>query len=142
MEFEDNDRLARLTGEHNQNLARLEAALDVTLDSFGNSITISGPATATKTARRALEDIYRQLGEREDIPEDGSLISDALRWAEAGSAASGNGQGVETWKKKIIAKTPGQRDYLALLRGTRWSSALVRLAPARPTWRLPRLLSR
>ena len=116
MEFEDNDRLARLTGEHNQNLARLEAALDVTLDSFGNSITISGPATATKTARRALEDIYRQLGEREDIPEDGSLISDALRWAEADSGASGNGQGVETWKKKIIAKTPGQRDYLALLR--------------------------
>ncbi|MEC8551567.1 MAG: hypothetical protein VXY93_13810, partial [Pseudomonadota bacterium] len=52
MEFEDNDRLARLTGEHNQNLARLETALDVTLDSFGNSITISGPATATKTARR------------------------------------------------------------------------------------------
>ena len=68
MEFEDNDRLARLTGEHNQNLARLEAALDVTLDSFGNSITISGPTAATKTARRALEDIYRQLGEREDIP--------------------------------------------------------------------------
>ena len=116
MEFEDNDRLARLTGEHNQNLARLETALDVTLDSFGNSITISGPATATKTARRALEDIYRQLGEREDIPEDGSLISDALRWAEADSGASGNGQGVDTWKKKIVAKTPGQRDYLALLR--------------------------
>ena len=116
MEFEDNDRLARLTGEHNQNLARLETALDVTLDSFGNSITISGPATATKTARRALEDIYRQLGERENIPEDGSLISDALRWAEADSGTSGSGQGVETWKKKIIAKTPGQRDYLALLR--------------------------
>jgi len=48
MEFEDNDRLARLTGEHNQNLARLEAALDVTLDSFGNSVTISGPAAAAR----------------------------------------------------------------------------------------------
>ena len=116
MEFDDNDRLARLTGEHNQNLARLETALDVSLDSFGNSITISGPGSAMKTAQRALEDIYRQLGEREDIPEDGSLISDALRWAEAGSGASAGGQGVETWKKKIIAKTPGQRDYLALLR--------------------------
>ena len=65
MEFDDNDRLARLTGEHNQNLARLETALDVSLDSFGNSITISGPGSAMKTAQRALEDIYRQLGERE-----------------------------------------------------------------------------
>ena len=142
MEFEDNDRLARLTGEHNQNLARLETALDVTLDSFGNSITISGPATATKTARRALEDIYRQLGEREDIPEDGSLISDALRWAEADSGASGNGQGVETWKKKIVAKTLASATISRFFAGTRWSSAWDRRARARPTWRLPRPSSR
>ena len=57
MEFEDNGTLARLTGEHNQNLARLEQALDVSLDSFGNNITISGPASAapspTATQRNA-----------------------------------------------------------------------------------------
>ena len=68
MEFEDNGTLARLTGEHNQNLARLEQALDVSLDSFGNNITISGPASAVNTARRALEDIYRQIGSGGDIP--------------------------------------------------------------------------
>ncbi len=118
MEFEDNGTLARLTGEHNQNLARLEKALDVSLDSFGNSITVSGPAAAVKTARRALEDIYRQLGSGAEVPEDGSLISDALRWVVAGDAAAdaGQGQGVETWRKKIIAKTPGQAAYLDLLR--------------------------
>ena len=49
MEFEDNGTLARLTGEHNHNLARLEKALDVSLDSFGNSITVSGPAPEVKT---------------------------------------------------------------------------------------------
>ena len=43
MEFEDNGTLALLTGEHNANLAQLEQALDVSLDSFGNSITITGP---------------------------------------------------------------------------------------------------
>ena len=122
MEFEDNGKLARLTGEHNHNLARLEKALDVSLDSFGNSITVSGPAPAVKTARRALEDIYRQLGSGEDIPEDGSLISDALRWVTVDDDAANSGQGqtqgqsFETWRKKIIAKTPGQAAYLDLLR--------------------------
>ena len=120
MEFEDNGTLARLTGEHNQNLARLEKALDVSLDSFGNNITVSGPASAVNTARRALEDIYRQLASGGDVPEDGSLISDALRWVAVGDGAAdagqGQGQGVETWRKKIIAKTPGQAAYLDLLR--------------------------
>ena len=132
MEFEDNGTLARLTGEHNQNLARLEKALDVALDSFGNSITVSGPAAAVKTARRALEDIYRQLGSGGDVPEDGSLISDVLRWVTVGDGAvdadqiegqkkgqnigQNMGQSVETWRKKIIAKTPGQAAYLTLLR--------------------------
>ena len=124
MEFEDNGTLARLTGEHNQNLARLEKALDVALDSFGNSITVSGPAAAVKTARRALEDIYRQLGSGGDVPEDGSLISDVLRWVTVGDGAvdadqiegQKKGQNIETWRKKIIAKTPGQAAYLDLLR--------------------------
>ena len=120
MEFEDNGTLARLTGEHNQNLARLEKALDVSLDSFGNNITVSGPASAVNTARRALEDIYRQLASGGDVPEDGSLISDALRWVAVGDGAAdagqGQGQGVETWRKRIIAKTPGQAAYLDLLR--------------------------
>ncbi len=132
MEFEDNGTLARLIGEHNQNLARLEKALDVGLDSFGNSITVSGPAAAVKTARRALEDIYRQLASGGDVPEDGSLISDVLRWVTVGDGVADAGQiegpnggqnigqnqgrSVETWRKKIIAKTPGQAAYLDLLR--------------------------
>ena len=50
MEFEDNDILALLSGEHNQHLAHIEKSLDVTLDSFGNSIKISGAQlTAGKT---------------------------------------------------------------------------------------------
>ena len=42
IEFENNDILALLSGEHNQHLAHIEKSLDVTLDSFGNSIKISG----------------------------------------------------------------------------------------------------
>ena len=61
MDFEDNDILALLSGEHNHYLAHIEKSLDVSLDSFGNSIKITGPATSTKTARRVIEDLYKKI---------------------------------------------------------------------------------
>ena len=61
MEFEDNDVLALLSGEHNQHLAHIEKSLDVTLDSFGNSIKISGAAKATTTARNVIESLYKRI---------------------------------------------------------------------------------
>ena len=117
MDFEDNGILALVTGEHNQNLAQIEAALDVTLDSFGNSITVSGSAPMTKKAQRALEDMYRRLSGDEDSAAGKALVSDVLRWVEADEKGPANGDTFDTWKKKIIAKTPGQKDYCRLLRG-------------------------
>ena len=117
MDFEDNGILALVTGEHNQNLAQIEAALDVTLDSFGNSITVSGAAVMTKKAQRALEDMYRRLSSEEDSAAGKALVSDVLRWVEADEKGPANGDSFDTWKKKIIAKTPGQKEYCRLLRG-------------------------
>ena len=59
IEFEDNHIFALLSGQHNQHLAHIEKSLDVRLDSFGNSIKISGAARATKTARNAIENLYK-----------------------------------------------------------------------------------
>ena len=117
MDFEDNGILALVTGEHNQNLAQIEAALDVTLDSFGNSITVSGATAMTKKAQRALEDMYRRLSSEEDSAAGKALVSDVLRWVEADEKGPANGDSFDTWKKKIIAKTPGQKEYCRLLRG-------------------------
>ena len=59
----------------------------MSLDSFSNSITITGPAAEVKGAARA-GDIYRRLGEEgADVPADSSLIRDTVRWVEAGDAA-------------------------------------------------------
>ena len=49
MDFEDNDTLALLSGEHNHYLAHIEKSLDVSLDSFGNSIKNKDPATLMAT---------------------------------------------------------------------------------------------
>ena len=117
IDFEDNSILALVTGEHNQNLEQIETALDVTLDSFGNSITVSGAAAMTKKAQRALEDMYRRLSSEEDSAAGKALVSDVLRWVEADEKGPANGDSFDTWKKKIIAKTPGQKEYCLLLRG-------------------------
>ena len=118
MDFQDNDILALLSGEHNYFLAHIEKSLDVTLDSFGNSIKIAGSAKSTKAARRVIEDLYKKIhaGAVEDF--DKSMVDDALRWAMNGhqDAPPARAATIDTWKKKIVAKTKGQQDYLGLLR--------------------------
>jgi len=122
IEFEDNNVFALLSGEHNQHLAHIEKSLDVTLDSFGNSIKISGAARATKTARTVIENLYKCILETcSDAGWNGvdkSMVDDALRWAVNGHHAEPvqAAESFETWKKKIVAKTKGQNDYSRLLR--------------------------
>ena len=118
IDFEDNSQLALLFGEHNQNLAQIEKALGVALDGFGNSIKITGDAKTTKMARKAIEELYARL-QSDDVAEiDTSLINDVMRWSRNGDtkpAANGAAEAVDTWKKKIVAKTRGQNEYLKLL---------------------------
>lgn len=118
MDFEDNDILALLSGEHNHYLAHIEKSLDVSLDSFGNSIKISGTVKSTKIARQVIEGLYKKIRDGAQADFDKTMVDDALRWAINGhsqSAADATAS-FDTWKKKIVAKTKGQHDYLALLR--------------------------
>ncbi|ADE39832.1 PhoH family protein [Candidatus Puniceispirillum marinum] len=118
MDFEDNATVALLFGEHNQNLMQIEDALDVKLDSFGNSIKISGASAASKEARKVIETLYKTVRDAGAEEIDKSMVSDALRW-ESNSKATPKPQALEsidTWKKKIVAKTSGQNQYLDLLR--------------------------
>ena len=118
MDFEDNDTLALLSGEHNHYLAHIEKSLDVSVDSFGNSIKITGPAKSTKTARRVIEDLYKKIDAGAVTDFDKSMVDDALRWAMNGDqdALTVGSAIIDTWKKKIVAKTKGQQNYLGLLR--------------------------
>ena len=84
MDFEDNDILALLSGEHNHYLAHIEKSLNVSLDSFGNSIKISGPVKSTKTAQRVIEDLYKKIRTGGAADFDKTMIDDALRWVMTG----------------------------------------------------------
>ena len=118
LDFEDNDILALLAGEHNHFLARIEKSLDVSLDSFGNSIKISGSLNSTKTAQNVIEGLYKKIHSNGVADFDSSIVDDALRWAANGQSINpvGKNSFIDTWKKKIFAKTIGQNNYLKLLR--------------------------
>ena len=107
MEFQDNDILALLSGEHNHYLAHIEKSLDVSLDSFGNSIKITGPAKSTKTARRVIEELYKKIHAGAATDFDKGMVDDALRWAmngHQGTPITGLAS-INTWKKKIVASS-------------------------------------
>ena len=118
MDFEENDIFALLSGEHNYYLAHIEKSLDVSLDSFGNSIKITGPVKSTRTARRVIEDLYKKIHAGAVTDFDKSMVDDALRWAMNGhpDQVTAGVATIDTWKKKIVVKTTGQQNYLGLLR--------------------------
>ena len=118
LEFDNNVMVALLSGEHNQHLAHIEKSLDVTVDSFGNCLTVSGSVAATRSARQVIESLYKCLADGTHDMVDKALVDDALRWVTNGNAPDGPyaGTAFDTWKKKIVAKTRGQGDYMNLLR--------------------------
>ncbi len=79
LEFEDNNLLVLMCGQHNQHLARIEQVLDVSLDSFGNQLHISGVAENIERAAQAVQKLYHQLSQQED-PQDinSHLVDDVI----------------------------------------------------------------
>ncbi len=122
LEFQDNDILLTLCGQHNQHLSRIEQSLDITIDSFGNQLKVSGSHKNVARAGMIISGIYKQLSARSNAGEDTNamLIDDLLRQAENGTnpqdAPVSSQTFATTWKKKIYARTPGQAEYFQLLR--------------------------
>lgn len=118
MDFEDNGVLALMIGEYNQNLVHLEQRLDVSLNSFGNSIKIKGRADAVKRTQSVLEDMYLTVNKTGAEALEATWIDDVVRWSESVAdvpPTKGTIVGLDTWKKKIVAKTEGQKAYVNLL---------------------------
>ena len=119
-EFDDNERLSLLCGQHNRHLDRIEQALHVGLSSFGNQITITGDQENVDKASQAFTNLYRQLSDHDTGTElSATLIDDLLRQAEhgvdPGKSPIDKSVFAITWKKKIYPRTAGQSAYFRLL---------------------------
>ncbi len=122
LEFQDNETFALVCGQHNRNLARVEKALDVRIDSFGNHLKIAGTPDQAKLASEVLARLYKVISGHSPL-QDGmgeALLEDILRLTEYGhdpraSGPPSGGFSATTWRKKISARTPGQAEYFRLM---------------------------
>ena len=125
LEFDDNRLLLPLFGEFDQNLARIEQRLGVSLTSRGNQVAISGPASGTDVARTALMALYERL--RRGMTVDVGEVDAAIRLAASAEAVSvGGGEGssgldganemiIKTPKRHITPRSAAQREYIRAL---------------------------
>ena len=119
LEFDDNLLLPQLYGERDSHLDRIERQLGVSFATRGNRLAISGPASATEAARRALLQLYDRLkrGQQVDLP----AVEAAIRLAETEFADHNLSLWREdaaflTRKRRIAARSAGQAAYVKALR--------------------------
>jgi phosphate starvation-inducible protein PhoH and related proteins len=121
--FEDNRLASSLFGQFDQNLALIEQKLNVDARARGNSVSISGDATATAQTQRTLDFLYERLQSGSEI--GASDVEGAIRMAIAaddqlvlptmerkGKLALAQ---ISTRKKTIVARTPTQDAYVRAL---------------------------
>ena len=119
--FEDASLMSIICGQHNQTLTRLEMALSIKADSFGNEISLSGDEDIIKRAGKAIQTLYKKLATTSEDDETilKNWIDDMLREAEFGKGSGGDnstaGPVAVTWKKKIAPRTANQNDYFKTL---------------------------
>jgi phosphate starvation-inducible protein PhoH and related proteins len=123
LEFDDNRLLPLLFGEYDQNLARIEQQLGVSLVSRGNQVAISGPADSVDAARETLHMLYQRL--KHGQPVDRNDVDAVMRMARSTGGESNlfdrlgaDGTAVRTQRRLVSPRTPVQAAYLRALRDT------------------------
>lgn len=61
LSFDDNSLLSSLFGQHDEHLAQIETALDISLVSRGNHVAIEGSPEAIERAKGILQSLYHRL---------------------------------------------------------------------------------
>jgi phosphate starvation-inducible PhoH-like protein len=123
LEFDDNRLLPLLFGEYDQNLARIEQQLGVSLVSRGNQVAISGAAESVEAARETLNVLYQRLKRGQSV--DRNDVDAVMRMARSrdGNGSlfdrlGADGTAVRTQRRLVSPRTPVQAAYLRALRDT------------------------
>ncbi len=118
LNFDDNQLLPLLYGEHDRNLARIEMRLGVRLSSRGNRLTITGAPERTEVAEAALADLWRRLQKGENV--GSAEVEAAMRMAEGVAEADPrlplqDIPAIRTRKGAIAPRSPAQAAYMEML---------------------------
>jgi phosphate starvation-inducible protein PhoH and related proteins len=112
--FEDTKQLTALFGGHDEHLALLERRLDVDITPRGNRVAVKGHPAATETARQVLIELYARAVRGLEI--NRGEVDGAIRMAQAAQTKGGDGSGVRTRRKHVMARTPMQQNYIEAIR--------------------------
>ncbi len=124
LEFDNNDLLPLLFGEHNAHLGYIENKLDITIADRGSTLTLTGGKHAVKMAEHVLQSLWRKLGDKQDVGI--AEIDAAIRFMEEdkrngvkfNDTARMNGSGItiKTRKKDVAPRSPNQALYIESIR--------------------------
>ena len=122
IEFDNNQLLSELYGEHGKNLVRIEQALGVSIANRGNQVFVSGNAPARARAELVLNTLYHQLQRGGQI--GGGDVDGAVRLSLGGSPAEGVAErprrldkldSVRTNRREVVARSTTQAAYIKAL---------------------------
>ena len=125
IEFANYKILPLLFGDHDRNIARIEQKLRVSIGCFGNQIEVKGSEKNVNQALAAVETLYKKLdigGEQDCI--DFEIIDAAIEWILNSTDEHGKPDltgfdtqfgKLETWKRRIIPRSPNQQTYVKAL---------------------------
>lgn len=123
IQFDDNNLLPILFGEHDKHLVRIEQRLGVSLVGRGNHVSIAGPADAADTARTALQRLYEQVKDGETVNEGD--VDAAMRMAHDGG--TGERALIQLRRKRVAARSAMQTRYIQAMQK---SDMVFALGPA------------
>ncbi|MCW5771699.1 MAG: PhoH family protein [Rhodospirillaceae bacterium] len=136
LEFEDNALVRLLCGAHDEHLARIEKAFDVTIVGRGNRLTVAGPEDRREAARVALAQLYDRLKrgrpvERADVDAEIRFaqqhIAQPDHLAPADRGGADRNLVIGTRKRQIVPRTPNQANYI---RSLKQNELVIALGPA------------
>lgn len=119
IEFQNNDLLPLLFGEHNTNLGYLEKKLGIHIADRGNHITLSGHDADIQAAEKILHTLWRRIEKKQDVGR--AEIDAALRFIQNKPDKTENTKDagmdesdsvIRTRKKTIVPRSPNQAAYM------------------------------
>jgi phosphate starvation-inducible PhoH-like protein len=122
LDFNNNDLLPLLFGEHNAHLSYLEKKLGIHISDRGGHLTLSGQDEAVNTAESILSALWRKLEKHQEIGK--AEIDAELRFHQTEIHASPkesqtpmNAQDIviKTRKKTIVPRSPNQARYMKMI---------------------------
>jgi phosphate starvation-inducible protein PhoH and related proteins len=116
----DNDRLAELCGQFDQNLHQLEQRLGVEINNRGHRFRIIGDAGSVQHAGRVMEDLYAETGKGVLTPEKIHLFLQEAGGVLGDSGEAGKDPGIviRTPHVQITPRGVNQRRYLQNILGS------------------------